>query len=413
MRELIETTWTPVACDVCGADATELTVLGTRSARILQKQHDYTWRHQDTQCKRCGFVFNRLRPEAGFLRDYYTDCWPISSTSITIEPDFDVALRLNLLNRWLTPQARLYEIGDKLGEFHAALVKAGYEVAGDDVMAAASERRDWLDGLFRRGCVAVPPTAMREAFDAVLAYFVVEHLANPQHWLRSIRGLLTPGGCLVIEVPHLVLHPKEALMHEHFLYLTPESLTALVNEAGFEVVETSDSGASRRFGFALVARKTETPPPPDLAGLQVCAAKLQASYLRGRELLDDATNNLMVSARLVFIAVNEAPLSVRVCFFGANQTASEIASLLRPLLATDAVEILPFDNSDAKTGTDLEGFEHLVQKPDPTGFAPAMLHVCVICSRGWTQAIATQIRSFGLPHFVLLDGAGGCLLSAD
>jgi len=413
MRKLIETTWTPVACDICGADAPELMVLGKRSARIHQKQNDYIWRHQDTQCMCCGFVFNQLRPEAKFLRDYYTDCWPIFSTSIAIEPDFDVALRLNLLRRWLKPRARLYEIGDKLGEFHAALVKAGYEVAGDDVMAEANERSDWLDDLFRRGCVAVPPKAMRGAFDAVLAYFVVEHLANPNDWLRSMRKLLAPEGCLVIEVPHFALHPKNALMHEHFLYLTPESLTALVSEAGYEIMETSDSAASRSFGFSLVARRIETPTPPDFARHPARIAELQTSYMRGREHLDHAMNNLAVSARLIAHEVNEAAVAVRVCFFGSNQTATEIASHLRHLQTGSIVEILPFDNSDAKTGIGLEGFDHLVQKPDPTKFDPTMLHVCVICSRGWTQAIATQIRGFGLPHLVLVDGAGGCLLPVD
>ncbi|MBB5038341.1 class I SAM-dependent methyltransferase [Prosthecobacter dejongeii] len=410
MRKLIETFWTPVACDVCGAEETGLSTLGTRIGRIIQKHHDYTWRHEDVQCTQCGFVFNRLRPTAEFLRDYYTDCWPIASTSIDIVPDFDVAVRLELLHRWLKPKARVYEIGDKLGEFHTALLKAGYDVAGDDVMAVDTERAEWLDGLFRRGCVAVPPTAMKQAFDAVLAYFVIEHLANPRDWLLSMRGLLTQDGVLVIEVPHLVRHPKEALMHEHFLYLTPESLTALVQEAGYEVVEIRETGASRAFGFSLVARRVEMSPPIALAPLQEQAAELQAAYQRGRALLNHAQDNLATSADLIIQGVDASDTPVRVCFFGANQTASEIATLIGPQLKQKAIKILPYDNSDVKTGTHLEGFEISVKKPDPSEFHPSVLHICVICSRGWTQAIASQIRQFGLPRFILVDGAAGELL---
>jgi len=55
MRELIETTWATVACDVCEAQPSEHRILGTRSARIIQKKHDYTWCHEDVQCRRCGF----------------------------------------------------------------------------------------------------------------------------------------------------------------------------------------------------------------------------------------------------------------------------------------------------------------------------------------------------------------------
>src|SRR5687767_3287576 len=128
MRRLIDTTWTTCGCEVCGAGETELRTLGERSGRFAQRQHDYAWRHRDVQCGRCGFVFNALRPAAGFLRDYYADCWPIASSSVTIEPDYSLGTRLELLSRWLKPGAKLYEIGDKLGEFHAALHAAGFNV---------------------------------------------------------------------------------------------------------------------------------------------------------------------------------------------------------------------------------------------------------------------------------------------
>ena len=413
MKELVRTSWSAASCDLCGAEAAAQKLLGTRVFRVKQKLHNYLWQHEDAQCVRCGFIFNRLRPEAEFLREYYTDCWPIASKSIVIAPDFDVGTRLELLERWLKPNAKIYEIGDKLGEFHAALVQAGYEVAGDDVMAESSERSDWLDGLFRRGVVVTPPAAMRATFDAVLAYFVIEHLANPRDWLRSIRGLLVADGRIVIEVPHFALHPKEALMHEHFLYLTPESLKALVQDAGYEVMESLDTGASRPFGFAMVARRTEARQVPSLSPLRARAVDLEAAYRRGRELLASATDNLAVSARIVAQAVTGATTATRVCFFGANQTASEIAAHLRVLPAGISIELLLFDNSDAKTGIAIEGFAAPVAKPHADLFEPSVLHVCVICSRGWTQKLAEQIRSFRLPCLVLVDGAAGCLLPAD
>lgn len=411
MRRLIETTWTPCGCEVCGAGPTGLRTLGERRGRFAQRQHDYAWQHRDVQCDRCGFVFNALRPEAGFLRDYYADCWPIASSSVTIVPDYSLRTRLELLARWLKPGAKLYEIGDKLGEFHAALGAAGFTVVGDDVMAGGSERAGWLDGLFRRGDAAVPPAGMREAFDAVLAYFVVEHLANPQSWLRSIRGCLKDGGLLVIEVPHFASHPKEGLMHEHFLYLTPESLTKLVNHAGYDVVEVQETAASRPFGFALVARRTAVATPIEVAAMPGTAATLSECYRRGRELLDVAEENLSSTARLVAEAVSGAE-NARVCFFGANQTASEIAAHLRCELGDAPVAMIAYDNSDVKRGVQLPGFTVPVETPTPDAFDFSLLHVCVICSRGWTRQIADQIRAFELPRVVLIDGAAARRLPA-
>lgn len=410
MRKLIETTWTPVSCDVCGEGVGLQELMGTREGRIIQRQHDYVWKHEDVQCRNCGFIFNRLRPEPEFLRDYYTDCWPIASTSVAIAPDFDVQTRLETLARWLPKQARIYEIGDKLGEFHSALAAAGYIVSGDDVMAGTEERVQWLDGLFRRGSVAVPPVSMEAAFDAVLAYFVAEHLANPADWLRSIRKLLVPNGILIIEVPHLALHPKEALMHEHFLYLTPEFLAALVAKAGYEVVESRAAGASRAFGFSLVARRVERFAEPQPATLQTASFNLCASYAQGRELLSRATSSLVTSAQLAAKAIEVECLSVHISFFGANQTASEISAHLRPLLKGRAVTVLPFDNSDVKVGTLLEGFETPVSKPVAAKFPSEALHIFIICSRGWTQIIAEQIRNFRLPRTLLINGAAGEIL---
>ena len=410
MRKLIETRWEKVPCDVCDAMPPDHTILGTRNGRLMQKKYDYLWCHSDVQCRRCGFVFNQLRPDAKFLHQYYADCWQISSSSVPIAPDFDVEKRLDLLQRWLMSGARIYEIGDKMGEFHATLSSAGYNIAGDDVMSEEIDRCEWLGSLFRRGHVSIPPAMMRESFDAVLAYFVVEHLANPQDWLMSIRRLLKPEGRLVVEVPHLLYHPKEVLMHEHFLYLTPEALTALICSAGYTVLEIRPNDASRAFGFSLVAQRIEESAPPNLRRLLAQSAAAKEAYLHGREILAGAKENLLQSARLVIAAVEKVPMPSRIFFLGANQTSTEIQAHLSPILAGADIPQLAMDNSDAKNGTYLKGFTRPVEKPVAESFSPNYFNICVICTRGWTADVAQQIRDFRPAHFVLIDGAAGQLL---
>lgn len=193
MRRLMQSEWLECGCDVCGAGGNECATLGEYNKRVAQRQHDYLWHHRDVQCGRCGFAFNALRPASGFLRNYYADCWPIASSTVEIRPDFSVPVRLELLRRWFEPGAHLYEIGDKLGEFQAALAMAGFVAVGDDVMAVGADRARWLEALFHRNRKVVPPLELREAFDGVLAYFVMEHLANPRSWLEAMRDCLKDG----------------------------------------------------------------------------------------------------------------------------------------------------------------------------------------------------------------------------
>lgn len=331
---------------------------------------------------------------------------------MSIAPDFDVGNRLKLLKNWLPNGATVYEIGDKMGEFHTALLSAGYRVTGDDVMTEGNERREWLDGLFRRGGqFATPPPSLMDAFDAVLAYFVVEHLANPNEWLRSVRRLLKPEGILVIEVPQFLNHPEEALMHEHFLYLTPESLSALCGAAGYDVLEQDYFCASRAFGFCVVAQRSEMQTLPILENLIRLTKIAREAYSRGHQLQASAQENLLQSAHLIAAAIKSEPLAPRISFFGANQTAAEIQAHLSKCLILPGIEPKVYDNSDAKVGVFVEGFSHPVEKPVAEAFDPMHFHIAIICSRGWTSSIAQQIRDFNLPRLVLIDGGAAQLLA--
>jgi 2-polyprenyl-3-methyl-5-hydroxy-6-metoxy-1,4-benzoquinol methylase len=49
-----------------------------------------------------------------------------------------------------------------------------------------------------------------ERFDSILLLAVIEHLANPQHFLTDLRSVLVPGGRIVITTPH----PAAKWIHE-------------------------------------------------------------------------------------------------------------------------------------------------------------------------------------------------------
>jgi 2-polyprenyl-3-methyl-5-hydroxy-6-metoxy-1,4-benzoquinol methylase len=85
-----------------------------------------------------------------------------------------------------------------------------------------------------------------QAFDAVLLISVLEHLRDPFRIIEAVRGLLKPGGVLLINVPtwrgktflefsafRLRLSPKVE-MDDHKMYYDKRDLWPLLVHAGFK-----------------------------------------------------------------------------------------------------------------------------------------------------------------------------------
>ena len=90
-----------------------------------------------------------------------------------------------------------------------------------------------------------------EAYDVVLAMEIVEHVADPQDFLRTCAGLLKPGGLLVCST--LNRNPKSFMMaivgaewvmrwlprgtHDWSKFITPDELFAMIRGAGLDPVD--------------------------------------------------------------------------------------------------------------------------------------------------------------------------------
>ena len=113
-----------------------------------------------------------------------------------------VARRLRYLNEVLPPRGRVLEVGCSSGFMLYPLIETGYECVGiepsgvfrDYLRARKVACHDSLDALR----VAQPAGG----FDAIMHFFVLEHIAEPEAFLRGLLELLRPGGVLVCEVPN-------------------------------------------------------------------------------------------------------------------------------------------------------------------------------------------------------------------
>lgn len=78
-----------------------------------------------------------------------------------------------------------------------------------------------------------------ESYEGALCLEVLEHLPEPARALSEIWQVLAPGGILILSVPHLSrLHE---IPHDYYRF-THYGLTALLTQAGFEIVELHQKG---------------------------------------------------------------------------------------------------------------------------------------------------------------------------
>jgi SAM-dependent methyltransferase len=150
-------------------------------------------------------------------------------------------------NRWMFQRLhpwvgrRVLEIGAGIGNMSAFLVDRERAVLTDTEPYYLERLRERFAGQ-RHVTVAelrlpsVAPALVAERLDTVVCLNVLEHIEDDRGSLRAIRGLLQPGGRLVLLVPALrALYGTLDEALGHFRRYMPGELAAKFTEAGLRV----------------------------------------------------------------------------------------------------------------------------------------------------------------------------------
>ncbi|HEX8083919.1 MAG TPA: class I SAM-dependent methyltransferase [Solirubrobacteraceae bacterium] len=147
--------------------------------------------------------------------------------------------------------ARVLDLGCASGYLAAPLTARGCTVTGFERDPAAAE-------LARAHCAEVivgdvespeDRDALPGGFDVVVVGDVLEHLADPWSALRFVRGLLAPGGVVILSLPNVAAWPVRLgllrgrfeyadlgiLDRTHLRFFTRRTAHELARSAGFEV----------------------------------------------------------------------------------------------------------------------------------------------------------------------------------
>lgn len=199
-------------------------------------------------CQECAVGLTWPRPDEKTLaRLYAPGEYRLEQGKRFIAP---VEFLFELHKRWLIRRigsgsraGRLLDVGCGSGFLASLFAGAGWDVTGverdDDTAVHARETY--------RIRVVTDMAAAEGLFDLVMVNHVLEHLDQPLQLLEKCRGLLAPGGKLVVAVPNFsslqAAVGAEGWFHldlpVHLFHFSEQGLVNLLQRAGFRVVERS------------------------------------------------------------------------------------------------------------------------------------------------------------------------------
>ncbi|TAM52327.1 MAG: class I SAM-dependent methyltransferase [Acidobacteria bacterium] len=252
-----------VPCLVCGDSA---------QAPVCRK-----FNLEIVRCKRCGFVYAspRLTKDDLWTRYSSTYFWDEYLPSYGVQDgkfdlrDFDIRYHamLEMVATRVSPPGDLLEIGAGAGFFLKAAERAGWRVAGTEILEAAIGFAGSRLGLEIRQEAAEQLGAPDDSADVVAMFEVIEHLLDPRVVLERLRGVLRPGGLLVLSTPNFNSLSRIALGDgwavlspaEHVYYFTKGSLRQVLTRAGFSDVEFIRRHGGQGLFETMNPRHTHTP----------------------------------------------------------------------------------------------------------------------------------------------------------
>jgi len=181
------------------------------------------------ECNLCGVQF--FDPPAAGDAEFYRELGESLRYYAPWKWEFD------WVKARLARGAAVLDVGCGGGEFLSGIAPSASRAVGVEWSSGAAARARALGLDVREGELAVCAAEFAGAFDAVCAFHVLEHLADPAGFLRSLRRCLRPGGFLFLSVPNRMrsgrapLEPLDCPPH-HLTRWSPASLAALARQSG-------------------------------------------------------------------------------------------------------------------------------------------------------------------------------------
>ncbi|BBI36131.1 class I SAM-dependent methyltransferase [Cohnella abietis] len=195
------------------------------------------------------------------LNEYYKDyAYTVASSGFANR--FMERLAESLFQKYeLSSNCTVLEVGSGDGKQLTYFQKLGADVFGFEPSSELCRRSEEIgvpvfQGLFSKDSIRDVPTKYRNA-DVLLLTYTFDHIPEPTYFLEAAKQMVNPEtGLLVIEVHDLekIVERREYCLfeHEHFVYLTSDTMGEALKRNGFELLSTELLPESERRGNSLL-----------------------------------------------------------------------------------------------------------------------------------------------------------------
>ncbi len=233
------------------------------------------------QCRACGLYYlSPRKPAAAMVQAYADDAYYEGEGSgYTTYTQQATALRATFrrfcqhLQTYQLAGGNLLEIGCGYGYLLEQAQGLFAQRVGTDFSPHAVEQaRTRADRVYLGGVDDLPPG---ECYDCIVSTNVIEHVYQPQQFLKQLMARLNPQGSIVIATPNMNSVLRPLLRHrwpsfkvpEHVTYFTYTTLTMLMAQTG--LVRINPLPYPHAFPLSLIAEKFGVRLPEQVGKLNV------------------------------------------------------------------------------------------------------------------------------------------------
>ena len=225
-------------------------------------------------CEACGTLFANPRPGAEQMADFYRDSESARYWAKTFFPAVAEARRekifkpraaraLELAQTYGTSLETIIDVGAGVGLFleeirrlDGALTLRAVEPGRDAAAECRAKGLETFEGFAKD---AATDTPWRDSGDLVVSFEVIEHLGEPEPFIRELAGLTKPGGLVLVsglcgdgfDIQTLGESAKAVSPPHHLTFLSQKGARSLFERAGLEMVSFETPG---QLDVEIVAR---------------------------------------------------------------------------------------------------------------------------------------------------------------
>lgn len=236
-----------VSCVACGSSEN----------RAEHEKNGFTY----VKCEKCGTLFMNPRPDLETLNEFYKNSKNYKFWSENIFPKTEASRRENIVKprvdrileickKHKVTTETIVEIGSAFGSFCEEMISRetfkkviAVEPTPDLANVCRKKNIQVIESI-----VELIPKEELQA-NVIVSFEVIEHLFDPKSFLQAMKKNISNNGLLVLSCPNgegfemLEMGVfSSTLEHEHLNYFNVGSLSLLMQETGYEILEVLTPG---------------------------------------------------------------------------------------------------------------------------------------------------------------------------